>query len=312
MSVNDNLLGLYERHRGKVSDRWMAYLLAYDDLLADRRLQELNLLEIGIQNGGSLEIWAEYFPRARLIVGCDISPACAALRYDDPRIQVVVGDICTAETGQKIATLAPSWDLIIDDGSHRSSHIVTTFARYFPRLQAGGTFIAEDLHCSYWQKFEGGLSDPFSSVAFFKALIDIVNFEHWGTAATRTQYLARFARHYHCQFDESVLAQIHAVEFTNSRCVIHKRAADDNLLGERQVVGTTARVVPGVQKFAGSLSVPQDQSSNPWSATRHYDFPYVADPLQPPPNPVVAALRWRFNRVRRLARNWLTRRQNKR
>ena len=40
--------------------------------------QPINLLEIGVRNGGSLELWAEYFNKAVNIVGCDIDEACAA------------------------------------------------------------------------------------------------------------------------------------------------------------------------------------------------------------------------------------------
>ena len=312
MSTGKELVRLYERHQGKVSDRWMAYLQAYDDLLADWRPRALNLLEIGVQNGGSLEIWGQYFPQARLLVGCDINPKCATLHYDDPRIHLVVGDICADDTEQKIAALTPCWDIIIDDGSHVSGHIITAFARYFPRISAGGVFIAEDLHCSYWQNYEGGLSDPFSSLSFFKLLVDIVNFEHWGVSTTRAQYLARFSRRYRCAFDESVLAQIHSVEFTNSRCVIRKRDAGDNVLGERRIAGTLGQVNPELRRLARTQSIPPDQSSNPWSATRHFDFPFIADPLKPPPNPIVAALAWRFNRIRRLFSNWQIRRKQAR
>jgi hypothetical protein len=43
-----------------------------------------------------------------------------------------------------------------------------------------GIYIVEDLCCSYWQDFEGGLNDEASSMAFFKSLVDVINHEHWG------------------------------------------------------------------------------------------------------------------------------------
>lgn len=48
---------LYQEHHGKVSDKWSLYLAEYDRLLSPYRERAVNLLEIGIQNGGSLEIW---------------------------------------------------------------------------------------------------------------------------------------------------------------------------------------------------------------------------------------------------------------
>ena len=154
---------LYAEHVGKVSDKWSLYFNEYDRILDEYRNKPVRLLEIGIQNGGSLEIWSKYFPNAEKLVGCDINPDCARLSYEDPRIAVVVGDVNSDASQAAVLGHGLYFDVIIDDGSHRSSDIVKTFARYFPHLADGGVFIVEDLHCSYWQEFEGGLFDPFSS-----------------------------------------------------------------------------------------------------------------------------------------------------
>ncbi len=52
-------------HNGKVSDKWELYVNEYDRIFSPYRDRPLNLLEIGIQNGGSLEIWPTYFPYAQ-------------------------------------------------------------------------------------------------------------------------------------------------------------------------------------------------------------------------------------------------------
>ena len=141
----NELLNLYQTHQGKVTDRWLAYLHQYERLFVPWRERPLRLLEIGIQNGGSLEIWGRYFPAATVLVGCDIDPLCERLTYDDPRISVVVGDASSDETDRRIEAISPQWDIVIEDGSHQSRHIVDAFARYFPRVVEGGLFIAEDL-----------------------------------------------------------------------------------------------------------------------------------------------------------------------
>jgi len=82
----------YREHEGKVSDKWSLYLAEYDRLFLPYQKLPVRLLEIGIQNGGSLEIWSRFFPNAAKLVGCDIDPNCARLQYDDPRIAVVVAD----------------------------------------------------------------------------------------------------------------------------------------------------------------------------------------------------------------------------
>lgn len=260
------LADLYASHRGKVSDKWALYLGVYEELFRSYRGSRLRLLEIGIQNGGSLEIWGRYFRNATVLVGCDINVACTQLRYDDPRIHVVVGDANTDESERAIAAHSERFDLIIDDGSHRSSDIIRSFVRYFPKLEQGGIFVVEDLHCSYWQEFEGGLVDPWSSMSFLKRLADVINHEHWGTPYPRAEILRSFENRYGAALDEESLAQICAVEFYNSVCVIRKRAPCANELGPRVVVGTDAITATHLMAQHGMRAEAEAQTANAWSA----------------------------------------------
>ena len=52
---------LFQHHDGKISDKWSSYLDEWDRVFAPIREKRCRLLEIGIQNGGSLEIWSKYF-----------------------------------------------------------------------------------------------------------------------------------------------------------------------------------------------------------------------------------------------------------
>jgi hypothetical protein len=259
-----SLPDLYRAHTGKVSDKWASYLTLYDRLFAPYRLRPVRLLEIGIQNGGSLELWAKFFPAATAIVGCDINEACRALQYDDPRISLVVGDANAPDVAERIRAISPTFDIVIDDGSHTSRDIVQSFCRYFPALSSGGLFVAEDLHCSYWQEYGGGLHDPLSSIAFFKRLVDVVNFEHWGVAKPRDAVFAGFAASYGARIDSADLAAIDAVSFHNSVAVVQRGAAP-NSVGRRMIVGATAAVVPGVAGIGGTPMTPLSQRSNIWT-----------------------------------------------
>lgn len=257
---------LYEAHQGKVSDKWTIYLEEYDRLLRPYRQQPVRLLEIGIQNGGSLEIWSKFFPQAQRLVGCDINPDCAKLQYDDARIAVVVGDANQDHTAAQIASISETFDLIIDDGSHTSSDIVRSFCRYFERLTDGGIFIAEDLHCSYWQSFGGGVFDPASSISFFKRLADVLNHQHWGVDTARRDILRPFMQKYGGKVTEELLAHVHSVEFINSMCIIRKSPPAKNGLGYRFVTGVEEAVVPGHLNLHFSAPSVVDERQNPWSA----------------------------------------------
>ena len=257
---------LYLDNKGKVSDKWGNYLPVYDRIFADYRDKTINLLEIGIQNGGSLEIWSKFFPLSKIMVGCDINPDCGELKYDDSRIVVVVGDANSDEVKTDILRNSNTFDIIVDDGSHRSADIVKSFANYFPQLANEGLYVAEDLHCSYWQEFEGGLYDPYSSVAFFKKLADILNYEHWGFSKTRTEILAGFFDKYKIRITEDVLAGIHSVEFVNSICIIKKKAENKNRQGERLFSGVEEQVVVRGTEVRSLVYEPPSQAENPWTA----------------------------------------------
>jgi len=163
---------------GKVSDKWDSYLPVYDRLFGPHREEPVDLLEIGIQNGGALEIWSQFFVKARNIVGCDINPRCAGLKYSDNRISVVVGNANEDAIRSRIREISKHYDFIIDDGSHTSDDIFRSFVVYFPLVKPGGIYVVEDTHTLYWPHYGGDLHGRKTATAFFKLFVDLVNFEH--------------------------------------------------------------------------------------------------------------------------------------
>jgi hypothetical protein len=251
-----SLQNIFSEHQGKYSDKWAIYLSEYSRLFSEYRNLPVKLLEIGVSHGGSLEIWSKYFKHATKLLGCDINPNCARLKYDEANIAVVVGDANSADAYQHLLAHANNFDLIIDDGSHRSGDVIRSFSKYFTHLNEGGMYVVEDLHCSYWDGWQGGLHLPSSSMAFFKSLTDTINHEHWGTGETRCEFLRNFNLKHKTSFDEETLSYIHSIEFINSMCVIRKATPINNVLGERLLGGT----IPLVDDIALKLS-PETQSA---------------------------------------------------
>ncbi|VFQ47458.1 hypothetical protein [Desulfoluna butyratoxydans] len=128
----------------------------YDALFADKRKDVANLLEIGLlchkdQNliGGksfssvpSLEMWAKYFPLAR-IYGFDDKDFTSAR---GTWTQIFRGDQCKREDLAQISKVQEPFDVIIDDALHASYHQQITFSYLFGLVKPGGYFIIEDLH----------------------------------------------------------------------------------------------------------------------------------------------------------------------
>lgn len=166
---------VYVRHRGYTSNKHTQYPFLYDRILASHldAGKPLVLLEIGVQNGGSLQIWKDYLPPGSEIHGIDIDPACQALEFGDG-IQFHPG---SATDLNFIGTVFKDvrFDAILDDGSHMQADIVSAFLNLFKKLKPGGVYIVEDLHTAYWEKYGGGLGKRNSAIEFFKRFVDGLN-----------------------------------------------------------------------------------------------------------------------------------------
>lgn len=227
---------------GKVSDKWESYLRYYDDLFAEYRDRELSLLEIGIQNGGSLDTYAEYFENAKILIGCDINPHCKNLNYAEEKIKVIVGDANSEASFNDIVHWSKTFDIVIDDGSHVSNDIMNSFIRYFPLLTPGGVYVIEDTHTLYSQNFGGGLLNEFSAYQFFKKMIDVLNFQWWRDRLKMEDYLSTFFLHGVPDFIQQ--GWIESIEFRNSVITIKKSLqAGHDKLGQRVIRGTESLVV---------------------------------------------------------------------
>lgn len=224
-------------HHGKSTDKWELYIEAYDAVLTPYQKKEITLVEIGIQNGGSLEIWSKYFTNFAKIIGCDINSDCSKLIYDNSNIKVIIGDANDDNVVNEILTQANNKiDVFIDDGSHVSNDIIKSFIKYFPYLADDGIYIIEDLHCSYWKEFEGGLYNPMSAMAFLKKLSDAINYEHWGCPDKKIgDIFNEFGDFLDIDITQVPFDQVYNVSFYNSICIIYKKKK--SALGKRIIVG---------------------------------------------------------------------------
>ena len=266
MSINNMQLSeIHSENIEKISDKWEIYLHEYNDIFQKYRNKTINYLEIGVQNGGFLEVISRYFPLAKRVIGVDVNEKVGLLKYTDSRVSVIVGDCNSLETLGRVKEAFNDFiDILVDDGSHTSEDIIKSFLLYFPLIVDKGIYIVEDIHCSYWNEFGGGLYAPYSSISFFKALVDIVNYEHWGLERGRSELLQKFASHYSIEIPDGMLASIHSIKFVNSLCIIERNTERSNTLGSRMIAGEAQEVMP-IAHLANTMSNPLDQRNNSWS-----------------------------------------------
>ena len=230
------LSDLFLAHRGNVSDKWEQYLAIYEAELASfvARGKPVRLLEIGVQNGGSLEIWRSYLPPGSSVVGIDIDPACAQLTLGDG-IRVLIGDVSDSATLDRLLGDAV-FDIVVDDGSHRSEHIIAAFESCWGRVAPGGLFIIEDLHCSYFGSHGGGFRKPNAAMEHFKALADAVNSDHFEADAAQQASPAELDRL------RALGRSVARVTFYDSLTVVQRAAEARDAPYRRVMTGQTAPV----------------------------------------------------------------------
>lgn len=116
----------------------------YEDLFGGMRDSTKCLLEIGVEDGGSLCMWREYFRNAR-IVGIDKKP-CPQLAGRE-RIELVIGDAYSYEVADSIPD---GFDIIIDDGPHTLESMTFVILEYLKKLNEKGVMVIEDFQDFNW------------------------------------------------------------------------------------------------------------------------------------------------------------------
>jgi len=119
-------------------------------------------------------MWKNYFPNAR-IYGVDIFDKSP---HDDDRIRTFVGDQSDETFLRKLVSEIGPPDIVIDDGSHISEHVIKSFEVLFPLMADDGIYVVEDLSTSYWPNFGGSSEDLTSaptSMCMLKRLVDGLN-----------------------------------------------------------------------------------------------------------------------------------------
>lgn len=108
--------------------KWTHYFPIYQSIFGPLRAEPLRILEIGIWHGASLKLWRQYFEHPKtVLVGIDVLSECMESDAPAAGIHVRIGSQADPAFLQRVIEEFGPFDLIIDDGSHHSSHIIASF-----------------------------------------------------------------------------------------------------------------------------------------------------------------------------------------
>lgn len=157
--------------------RW-GYLPTYQAIAAEVGTAG-RVCEIGVWQGGSLEMWQTLFPQGT-VVGVDID---ASLPWPPGTVKVV-GSQNAPETRDQVAAHGP-FDLIVDDASHVGRLTRETFQLLWPLVKPGGYYVVEDWMISFWPEWASDVPSMRDVVSGF---LDLLEHQDRGASSVTYRY----------------------------------------------------------------------------------------------------------------------------
>jgi len=125
-----------------------SYIEEYSKLFSPFKDKKINLLEVGVFEGGSLQLWHDYFLQGS-ITGFDIEgwdnrdDAVFEKICAQERVSFIHGDATSKEDLKKLG--GKMFDIIIDDASHLEEDQQFTLENLYASVNPGGIYVIEDI-----------------------------------------------------------------------------------------------------------------------------------------------------------------------
>ena len=153
------------------SIKWSGYFEIYEELFRPFKNKNITFVEIGVKNGGSLEIWKKYFGKQSRIIGIDINPKCQIFEKDG--YEIFIGNQSSPEFWNFFFKKVGKVDIILDDGGHTNIDQITTTINTVSKIKNNGLLVIEDIHTSYSKEYNSSIK--YSFINYTKKLIDEIN-----------------------------------------------------------------------------------------------------------------------------------------
>lgn len=161
---------IFDSHDGRLLHKWHHYFDVYARYFEPYRNKPVNILEIGISHGGSLQMWRKYFGEQANIFAVDINAECK--KFEETKTKIFIGSQEDDVFLKQLFSQLPELDILIDDGGHTMKQQIVTFENMFPKVKEGGIYMVEDTHTSYWREYHGGYKNKSSFIEYSKDLVD--------------------------------------------------------------------------------------------------------------------------------------------
>ena len=170
----NELRNYFEQNEGRLINKFNHYFDIYDSYFNKFRNKKITIVEIGVYQGGSLQMWRKYFGKEATIWGIDIDPRCKSLEEENTHI-LIGSQEDPLFLKSIIAKIGPI-DILIDDGGHTQNQQIISFEELYNQVNPdGGIYLCEDVHTSYMNVYGGGHKRNDTFIEYSKSLIDQLN-----------------------------------------------------------------------------------------------------------------------------------------
>tara|TARA_Y100000992_G_scaffold284041_1_gene233852 strand:+ start:155 stop:964 length:810 start_codon:yes stop_codon:yes gene_type:complete len=167
---SSNLYNLFYSSK-KRSIKWKKYFSVYEKLFTTYKNKKITFVEIGVLDGGSLEVWKNYFGKDARIIGIDNNPECK--KFENENYEIFIGSQSNPLFWREFYNKVGNVDIILDDGGHTNDQQIISLIESVKFINNGGLHVVEDVHSSYQKHY--GNPYKYSFINFSKKTIDDVN-----------------------------------------------------------------------------------------------------------------------------------------
>ena len=152
--------------------KYKNYFNVYDQLFSSYINKKIIFVEIGVFQGGSLQMWRKFFGNKARIIGIDINPG--AKKFEKDGFEIFIGNQSSPDFWDYFFKKIGKVDIILDDGGHTNKQQIITTINCIKYIKDNGKLVIEDVHTSYQKEFQN--PQQYSFINYCKKIIDDINF----------------------------------------------------------------------------------------------------------------------------------------
>jgi cephalosporin hydroxylase len=144
-------------------------------------LKPNTVLEIGVESGGSMNLWAEFSASDAMCIGVDMDRKIEGLQYKNrsQKFNFIIGDSHKIETVEKVKALLgdKKVDFLFIDGDHSEQGVSVDFEKYLPLVRTGGIIAFHDINTSENKEICEGVKKTWNNLKSAHKTEEFVNTE---------------------------------------------------------------------------------------------------------------------------------------